>query len=211
MPSKYPRENQNNYGGKMLLPQSVLEDLVLMQVQPPYIFEIAHPDGSLRTNCGVLEFTAEETTVIVPNWIYEQLALDMVEEVEIKFKTIPIGSFVKLLPHSTDFLEIENPKVELEQCLRNYQVLTLGDEIQINFEEFSPMRFSVVEIEPSHEDAIYIVDTDLSVDFCEPLGYKEKVESERTVNKYVEIAEEGIEFRAIKMKLLGLSFNLRNL
>lgn len=210
-PSKYSRDNQNNFGGKVMLPQSVLEDLVILQVQPPYIFEIAHTDGVMKTHCGVLEFTADETTVTVPNWMYEQLVMDSIEEVEIKFTVIPVGNFVKLLPHSTDFLEIENPKIELEHCLRNYQVLTLGDEVLLRFEEYGPMRFTVKEIEPSLENAIYIVDTDLSVDFCEPLGFKEKVENERTVNKYLEFVEGSFNPRPIKMKRLGLSFNLRNI
>lgn len=207
-PSKYPRDSQNNFGGKVLLPQSVLEDLVMLQVQPPYIFEISHSIGAFKTHCGVLEFTAEEENIIIPGWMYDQLHLDGISEIDLRFVSIHIGNFVKLLPHSVDFLEIENPKVELEQCLRNYQVLTLGDEVLFNFEEFGPMRFGVVEIEPSLENAIYIVDTDLSVDFCEPLGYQEKVENEKTVNKYLEVIEEDLEYKPIRMKCLGLSFNL---
>lgn len=202
-PRKFERTSQHNFGGRVIVPQSVLVDLVSFQIQPPFTFEISHSGGVYKTHCGVLEFTGEDGEVVVPSWMYQQLSLETASEVSLKYMTFPLGRFVKLVPHSVDFLEIENPKLELEQCLRNYQVLSPGDEILCCFDEVDPIRFTVAHIEPA-DDGIYIVDTDLAVDFLEPLGFKDKVESEKSVTKYLEVVDTGHDIRPIKMTRLGL-------
>ncbi|ADM12438.1 ubiquitin fusion degradation protein 1 [Encephalitozoon intestinalis ATCC 50506] len=202
-PKKFEGCNQNNFGGKVIVPQSVLVDLVSFQIQPPFTFEISHSDGVFKTHCGVLEFTGEEGQVVVPSWMYQQLSMGDVDKVELKYMTFPLGRFVKLIPHSVDFLEVENPKQELELCLRNYQVLSEGDEILFQFDEVGSMRFTVAHIEPS-SSAVYIVDTDLAVDFLEPIGFKDKVERERTVTKYIEVVNSNYDIKPIRMKKLGL-------
>jgi Ubiquitin fusion degradation protein UFD1 len=42
----------------------------------------------------------------------------------VKSATLPKGTFVKLQPHTKDFLDISNPKAVLEMTLRNYTCLT---------------------------------------------------------------------------------------
>lgn len=202
-PRRFDGPSQNNFGGKVIVPQSVLVDLVSFQIQPPFTFQISHSGGVHKTHCGVLEFTGEEGEVTVPSWMYQQLSMGDVDEVVLKYMTFPLGRFVKLIPHATDFLEIEDPKVELESCLRNYQVLSEGDEILCQFDDAGPIRFTVAHIEPS-SDAIYIVDTDLAVDFLEPIGFKEKVERERTVTRYLEVVDAPHDIKPIRMKKLGL-------
>lgn len=202
-PRKFEKASQNNYGGRVIAPQAVLEDLVSLQIQPPFTFEISHSDELYRTHCGVLEFTGDESEVVVPSWMYQQLSMEDADEVTLRYKTFPLGRFIKLVPHSVDFLEVENPKLELEQCLRNYQTLSEGDEILCCFDETDPIRFTVAHIEPPG-DAIYIVDTDLAVDFLEPIGFKEKIESERSVTKYLDVVDTDHVAKPIRMRRLGL-------
>lgn len=209
-PSKYEKNDPNNFGGKVFLPQSVLEDFVALQIQPPYIFKISRIDKSKFTHCGVLEFTAEEDSIIIPSWMFDQLELENAERIRLVFKCIEYGTHLKLLPHSPNFLEVENPKLELENVLKFYPTLTLNDEIECMFSEVGLIKFTVVEIEPSSSGVIYTVDTDLSVDFCEPVGYKEKLEDEKTVNKYLEIKNVVKEVKIIGMSKLGLSFSFSN-
>lgn len=200
-PSKFPKGHPNNFGGKVLLPHFILQDLVMEQIEPPYIFNIS--TNVFGTNCGVLEFTAPDGEIIVPEWIFSQLDLKNVVIVKLNKETKQ-GKHVKLLPHSVEFLEVDDPKTELEENLKNYQVLTQGDEILCKLNNCN-MRFTVDTIEPEC-NGIYIVDTDLSVEFLPPIGYEEKVESERTVEKYVEITEENGN-KIINMHRLGLWFN----
>ncbi|WUR04099.1 ubiquitin fusion degradation protein 1 (UFD1) [Vairimorpha necatrix] len=204
---KFQEEDPNNYGGKVFLPQSVLEDFVVLQIQPPYTFQIERTDKSKSTHCGVLEFTAEEDSVFIPRWIHNQLGLQDGEEIKLSYKIIEHGTHLKLLPHSPNFLEVENPKLELENVLKFYPTLGRNDEIECLFSEIGLIKFTVTEIEPSYSQVIYTVDTDLSVDFCEPLGYQEKLEDEKTVNKYLEIKKTVDDIKIIGMKKLGLSFD----
>lgn len=209
-PKRYKKGDKNHYGGKCVLPQSILEHLVAIGANLPYIFEISHTGGVYRTNCGVLEFTGIEGIIDVPDWMYQQLDLMSSRTITLKLIGLPIGKYVKLLPHSVNFLEIENHKAELEKHLTNYQVLTQGDEILCEFEEVGPIRFTVAEIKPEG-DGIYIVDTDLSVEFMEPIGYSEKIENERTVMRYMEIEEGDDKPRIIRMKKMGLFFDYKAL
>lgn len=205
-PLKYPKNSENNYTSKVLLPHYVLKDLVAFNIQPPYVFEISHENGIYKTVCSVLDFLLDEDEVIVPSWMFEQLCLDTADKVLLKQVEIERGEGVKLLPHSVEFLEIENHKKELENTLTNYHVLSYGDEILLYFEEIGRCRFTVTKIYPEHLDVIYIVDTDLKVDFDEPLGYKEKIESEKTVMKYVVTGNGDLPIRTLNMKKPGLFF-----
>ncbi len=96
--------------------------------------------------------------------------------VEVDYTTAPKGKFIKLLPQNKEFLEIESPKGELK-ALRNYQVLSHGDTIELALEgEFKTMMFTVVEIRPAGE-AISIMDTGLEVEFLPPADYKEGLQA----------------------------------
>jgi ubiquitin fusion degradation protein 1 len=41
--------------------------------------------------------------------------------------SLPKGTYVKLQPVTSDFLDISNPKAVLERTLRSYSCLTVGD------------------------------------------------------------------------------------
>jgi len=205
-PRRFPKDSENNYTSKVLLPHYILKDLVDCNFQPPYVFEIYHEGGVYKTACSVLDFQLEENDIFVPSWMFEQLSLDDCDEVFIKPIKSVKGSGIKLLPHSVDFLSIESPKKELEENLKNYHVLSYGDEILLNFEDIGRCRFTVTKIFPETEDTIYIVDTDLNVDFDEPLGYQEKLESEKSVLKYVHVHQED-DYKVIRFDKTGLLFD----
>lgn len=208
IPSKYPKNSEHNFGGKVLLPQCVLEDLANLGAPAPYTFEISHSNRLYVSHIGVLEFTANSEEIRVPEWLYQQLELDQCGLVTVTYKQLKPGKSIELLPHSVDFLEIDNPKKELEKCLVNYQVLTRGDEILCKFDEVGPIRFTVNKINPDN-DAIYIVDVDLIVEFLPPIGYEEKIEREKTVKRYLHVFNdiEEDEMKGIKMKVRGIYFD----
>lgn len=210
-PCKYEKNSPNNYSSKVLLPYSMLRELSMFNFQPPYIFEISHQNGAFRTTCSVLDFALETNEVHVPSWMYEQISLDGCDEVVLSHVRLEKGNGIKLLPHSADFLEVENPKMELEKGLRDYLVLSYGDEILLNFEDIGNMRFTVTQIFPEHLESIYLVDTDLNVDFDEPIGYRKKLENEKTVLKYVEIGSEETEHKSLTMKRVGFFLDWDNL
>ncbi len=210
IPKKYSREANENYSSKVLLPHRMLQELANLNYELPYIFEIIHENGLVSTACSVLDFALETNDIYIPSWMYEQLSLEDSRKVTLKYMKAKKGEGIILRPHSTDFLEVENPREELEKGLFDYHVLTVGDEILLNFEDFGNMRFTVINVFPEDVDTIYLVDTDLNVDFKEPIGYYKKIEDEKTVLKYVETEKKG-DYKIIKMKKIGFFTDWDNL
>jgi len=49
------------------------------------------------TNVGVLEFTADDGTCILPNWMFEQLTLDYGAQVNLQMlNKVPKGEYIKI-------------------------------------------------------------------------------------------------------------------
>ena len=118
--------------------------------------------------------------------------------VQVKSATLPKGTYVKLQPHTKDFLDISNPKAvlvlhflllahnhlitvmnlnnkgflnyRLETTLRNFSCLTVGDNIMVAYNN-KKYYIDIIEAKPS--SAITIIETDCEVDFAPPLDYKE--------------------------------------
>jgi len=57
----------------------------------------------------------------------QNLLLTEGQAVKLRNVSLPKGSFVKLQPVTSDFLDISNPKAVLERTLRSYSCLTVGD------------------------------------------------------------------------------------
>ncbi|KAI8089300.1 ubiquitin fusion degradation protein UFD1-domain-containing protein [Halteromyces radiatus] len=163
-----------NYGGKIILPQSALEKLSQLNISYPMLFRLINASQNKHTHAGVLEFIAEEGRAYLPQWMMQTLGLEPGQLLEVKNTTLPLGSFVKIQPQSTDFLDISDPKAVLENALRNFSTLTLGDTIQINYND-KIYEIKVLDVKPHFEDhaGISIVETDLEVDFAPPVGYVE--------------------------------------
>ncbi|KAL3500781.1 hypothetical protein ACH5RR_039874 [Cinchona calisaya] len=159
------------YGDKILMPPSALEHLMALNINYPMMFSIQNPNNWSRTShCGVLEFTAEEGFVYVPQWIMDNLKLQQGDLVIIKNVSLPNGTYVKLQPHTTNFINLTNPKAVLERTLKKYTCLTSGDTITINHND---KKFFIDVLETKPGNAISIIETDCEVDFAAPLDYKE--------------------------------------
>lgn len=97
-------------GGKIILPPSALEELSHLRIEYPMLFEVINPQAQSRTHCGVQEFVAPEGHCYLPYWMMQQLGVDEGSLITLKSTRLPLGSFVRLQPHSSAFLEITNPR-----------------------------------------------------------------------------------------------------
>jgi len=179
-------------GNKIILPQSALDHLARLNISWPMLFEMTNPATSRSTHGGVQEFIAEEGTCFLPYWMMQHLLLTEGDIVRINNTSLPKGSFVKLQPVSSDFLDIHNPRAVLENSLRNFATLTVGDCIVINYNE-KKYEIEIVECKPAK--AISIIEADVNVDFAPPKDYKEPERQAPAVstsayNSKVEDAEE---------------------
>jgi len=157
-------------GDKVIMPPSALDRLASLHIEYPMLFEL-HNDATQRiSHCGVLEFVAEEGMIIMPYWMMQNMLLQEGDTVHVKNATLPKGTYVKLQPHTTDFLDISNPKAILEKTLRNFSCLTTGDSIMVAYNN-KQYYIDIVETKPA--SAVSIIETDCEVDFAPPLDYKE--------------------------------------
>eukprot|EP00401_Gymnodinium_catenatum_P079554 CAMPEP_0117574648 /NCGR_PEP_ID=MMETSP0784-20121206/61721_1 /TAXON_ID=39447 /ORGANISM="" /LENGTH=314 /DNA_ID=CAMNT_0005373537 /DNA_START=65 /DNA_END=1005 /DNA_ORIENTATION=+ len=181
-------------GNKIILPQSALDHLARLNISYPMLFEISNTPVGRRTHGGVQEFIAEEGTCYLPYWMMCNLLLQEGDLIRITNTSLPKGSFVKLQPVSSDFLDIHNPRAVLENSLRNFATLTVGDCVVIDYNQ-KKYEIEIVECKPAN--AISIIEADVNVDFAPPKNYKEpEPQSHASAAAYqskVEEVEEQVE------------------
>ena len=68
---------------------------------------------------------------------------------QVESASLPVATFAKFQPHSTDFLDMTNPKAVLEARLRNFACLSTGDVIAIMYNN-KIYELSVLETKPSN-------------------------------------------------------------
>ena len=155
------------------MPASALEKLTRLHITYPMLFELINGAAQKMTHAGVLEFTAEEGKIYLPPWLMNTLLLEAGDMLQVKSTDLPPGRFIKLQPQSPNFLEISDPKAVLEHAFRNFSCLTTGDIFSFEYND-EIYEIAVLEVKPSLQaQAICTMETDLEVDFAEPLGYQE--------------------------------------
>ncbi|KAL6218434.1 hypothetical protein ACLB2K_011647 [Fragaria x ananassa] len=169
-PASFIEKPQLESGDKIIMPPSALDRLASLHIDYPMLFELRNDAAERVSHCGVLEFIAEEGMIYMPYWMMENMLLQEGDVVRVKNVTLPKGTYVKLQPHTKDFLDISNPKAILETTLRNFSCLTVGDSIMVAYNN-KKYYIDIMESKPSN--AISIIETDCEVDFAPPLDYKE--------------------------------------
>lgn len=105
--------------------------------------------------------------------LMQTLLLEPGDLLQVKSTDVPLGTFIKLQPQDSSFLEISDPKAVLENAFRNFACLTKGDVFTFSYND-NVYSIAVLETKPAHSsNAICTLETDLSVDFAPPVGYEE--------------------------------------
>ncbi|VFR03081.1 unnamed protein product [Cuscuta campestris] len=186
-PASFIDKPQIENGDKIIMPPSALDRLASLHIEYPMLFELHNAAAERVSHCGVLEFIAEEGMIYMPYWMMENLLLQEGDVVRVKNVALPKGTYVKLQPHTKDFLDISNPKAILETTLRNFSCLTTGDSIMM---AYNNKKYYIDIIETKPASAISVIETDCEVDFAPPLDYKEP---ERPVSSLPNKSAEGEE------------------
>ncbi|KAG5490818.1 hypothetical protein JKF63_00940 [Porcisia hertigi] len=169
------KQQRINYGSRVLLPSSVLDDLCRITMVYPLQFEIITP-GQKRVYAAVLEFNAQAGSVVLPDWMFQHLSLRDTMVVKVQSCSLPPGSLVKLRPHQKALVMFENPRHLLELRLAQYPVLTKGTTIVISYvdREFQLDLVDIIDMKQESVNGILTVRADgapveLKVDFERPL------------------------------------------
>ena len=166
----YADKSHLEQGDKILLPPSAFDILARLQVDYPMLFNLQSEDKGTMTHCGVLEFTAEEGSCVIPFWMMQNLLIEEGSLLTVTNVSLPKANYVKFQAQHVDFLEISNPRAVLEHALRNFSCITKGDVICVPYNSKN-YHFEIKEVRP--QDAACIIETDCNVDFDAPVGYKE--------------------------------------
>ena len=157
------------YSNKILLPPSVLHQI--QDNTTTMFFKITNTNNTFGQVCGVQEFTSPPGVVLVPYHVMEGLGLKEGNTVQVELSTPPDGSYIKLQPHKTEFIELPDPKALLEKALSlNYPVVTEGHTITIQNPDTNKVyHVDIVKTAPT--SIIKIIDVNVNVDFDPPLDY----------------------------------------
>lgn len=147
-------------GGKIIMPPSALDTLSRMNVQFPMMFKLGNGVKDRATHCGVLEFVADEGLIYAPSWMMRNLLLDEGDIVTVQSVALPVATYSKFQPQSTDFLDITDPRAVLESLLRGFACLTVGDILAI---EYNSKIFELLVLEARPANAVSIIECDMQV------------------------------------------------
>ena len=206
----------------IILPQTALQKLSSMKnfgdSKNPILFRILNIELNIFTHCGVAEFTAEEGTCYIPYNMFEKLCLIEGQTVNIRNIELKAGTFIKLKPHLTEFINNPNPKTILEYNLRNYFCVTEGYTISVKFGK-KIYKIDIIQCKPNK--AIRTLNCDIVVDFEAPKDYKEPVRQNITNNNnngsikfnsnekiYKKLTEEEIKKQIEDKKFSGHHFRI---
>jgi ubiquitin fusion degradation protein 1 len=178
-PVSFLGKGDTENGNKIFLPQSALDKLARLQITYPMLFEVTSTTTGMRTHVGVLEFIAEEGCCHIPYFIMQNLCMQEGDMLQVANVSLPKGSFVKLQPLTSDFLDVHNPRAVLENTLRNYATLTKGDHIVIPYNK-KTFEIEILECKPA--DAIQSIEADVQVAFAPPKDYREPAPVASTIN-----------------------------
>lgn len=157
-------------GGKIIMPPSALDQLTRLNIVYPMLFKLSNRVTNRTTHCGVLEFVADEGKIYIPYWMMQNLGLEEGGLIQVESATLPVATFSKFQPLTTDFLNLTNPKAVLEMRLRHFACLSKGDIIAINYNK-KIYELNVLETKPA--PAVSIIECDMNVEFEAPPGYVE--------------------------------------
>ncbi|KAK9764797.1 hypothetical protein K7432_007414 [Basidiobolus ranarum] len=163
-----------NDGDKLILPPSSLENLMntLQLIQPtptssnnhtsPFTFRLLNEKKKVISHAGVREFTAEEGTVELPEWLVTSLDMKVGENVIITAKKLPKGTWGRMRPLTEGYKTIPDFRSAFEANFRaKFTTLTAGEVISIKYGA-QLYQFLIEALKP--EDAVDIVDTDLELE-----------------------------------------------
>ncbi|CAF0842722.1 unnamed protein product [Adineta ricciae] len=167
------------HGGKILLPQTALEQLI--DQARIMLFKLTNRKQNRSTHCGVLEFLQSSDPVChIPYWMMRHLSLNEGDVIHVECITSMLpASFARFQPQCKDFLDLSNPKAVLERVLRSFSCLTKGDLISINYLGRN-YELAVLELKPA--DVVSIIECDMEVDFAPSLDQTESKSTSTTTN-----------------------------
>ncbi|KAK6525596.1 hypothetical protein TWF281_010652 [Arthrobotrys megalospora] len=177
------------------------------QLPHPLTFRVTNLVTGRIAYAGIREFSADEGTIVLSNFLRECLALPSLElqgeqygaelddaSIKVEAVNIPKGTFARLRPLDAGYEE--DWKSVLENHLqKNFTTLVVNNILavpRLPHQSGKDFKFLIDQVKPEGSEAICIVDTDLEVDI-EPLNEEQAKESlrQRELRKKAESSSGG--------------------
>ncbi|WVZ70209.1 hypothetical protein U9M48_018891 [Paspalum notatum var. saurae] len=145
------------------------------------------PDATMEqeneeaTCCGVLEFTAREGSAELPLNVWNNLFRTDAPDVpliEVKYVSLPKGTYAKLKPEGAGFSDLPNHRAVLETALRNHATLSENDTVVVNYGQLQ-YKLRVLELKPA--SSVSVLETDVEVDIEGP----DSILNNKRINMYL--------------------------
>jgi ubiquitin fusion degradation protein 1 len=157
----FPIFVEKNIGDKIILPISILDKLLTLEIEYPMTFEII--TNEKKTHCGVLEFTSQEGTCSIPKWIMTNLNINECDQVYIRNVTLNKATFIKFKLNNK-FIDLNDYRSTLEYILQTFSCVTIGDKLHFDYNS-KKYILEVLDVKP--KKACCIIDADIEFEFDE--------------------------------------------
>jgi len=180
-----PDEELFENGGRVILPAESLAKLVDLRIFDRGDREALHlrihgPRPQVPAFVGVLDFTGQRQKAYIPRWLQEYCGLSPGDPVCVIDADLPKGTFMKIEAQSTDFLDIDDPASVLTAIFPNFSCVTAGQYLRFSY---LGKLYDIRILETLPERAVSLINTNITVDFAEPVGYQEYVQRLRELQE----------------------------
>ena len=164
------------YSNKIILPPNILYQInkneKLENEATQMFFKIWNPIIKFGAVCGVEEFSAPPGVCHVPYHIMELIGISEGENIEMQQINPAKGSYIKIQPHKTEFIQLKDPKKLLEEIMsKNYPVISSPQTIIIQDPE-TKTKYLIDILETKPDTTINITNANINVDFEAPKDYE---------------------------------------
>jgi hypothetical protein len=196
----YQLHHQLEHSNKIILPSTILVELSKYDnIVYPLIFQV---DGTSDL-LGVADFIDDVDIAYLPHRVFKQILLssgiDKVNHpvsigLKLHNQEIARGTKTILRAHDAKFLEIDDHQSYLQMYLQQfYSILQEGEVLELpapdslGYPQDTFLKIDVIKTSP--ESSILITDTNLTIEFEEPLNYKEYSKKKTQENKKRKLEE----------------------
>ena len=173
----YEKYKELEFSNNIILPHFVLKKIqdYFGKIEFPLYFELCSNtnDNIFIQICTGFDFIEGIENIYVPNRLMNNLVIEEACNITLTYlNNIRVGEKLKIRPHTSDFLKLDDHKQYLENSfLNNYNILSNGETIEVKIMD-NTYFLDILDTYP--EKNISICNTDLEVEFEKPLDYVEK-------------------------------------
>jgi hypothetical protein len=175
-------------GDKVILPHAIL-GRVIHSTSFPYIFKITTIHSKSKY-VGVLEFSAPDNTIHIPNWMMDILDVHPNDIINLSFvENVKKAEFIQFQPRELGIASI--PKETLQHLLEKFTVLSEHESIQVFTPEGKVLTLNVTLCTPS---PACLIDAEFKVDFLPAIEQEVEYQKTLVINNVNRTNPGGYEF-----------------